>query len=308
MDRQSAASPNDTQSAPESMHSSSVIHTHYEGTSRSFRSFLSPRTLLRSLWGNRALLHQLSKSRFSAGHREDILGMAWLVLEPLLMLAVYSVVFIMIFKARWPGAENKPIIRVLCLYGGIVTYQMFAQTLGASANMIRGAKGYVKLMVFPTETLPASVVGGLAIPSGIGFALLLVIALLGGVPVRPTVFLLPIVLLPMCLLILGLAWFLSALCVFIPDVRTVTGLVVRFGFFLTPIVYPLNAERIPGNLRILLRLNPLSTIVVNVRRVLLFGQMPEWLYLLAVAVVSAVICQLGFAFFMRSKRWFADVV
>jgi lipopolysaccharide transport system permease protein len=96
--------------------------------------------------------------------------------------------------------------------------------------------------------------------------------------------------------------------VFVPDVRTLTSLVVRFMFFLTPIVYPLEADRVSNTMRFLLRLNPLTTIVVNVRRVLIFGQMPEWGYLGAVTLGAALVCQLGFAFFMRSKRWFADVV
>ena len=287
---------------------SRLVHTHYEGGRPSVRRYLWPHTLVRTLWAHRRLLHQLSKSRFSAGHREDVLGMAWLVLEPLMLLAVFSVVFIVIFKARWPGAEDKPIMRVLCLYAGIVTYQMFAQTASASANMIRSARGYVKLMVFPTEMLPASVVGGILLPSGIGFALLLITATLGGVTPTLTVLWLPVVLIPMWLLLLGLGWFLSALCVFVPDVRTLTALVVRFMFFLTPIVYPLEGDRVSGTMRLLLRLNPLTTIVVNVRRVLIFGQAPEWGYLAVVTLGAALVCQLGFVFFMRSKRWFADVV
>ncbi|MBN1919487.1 MAG: ABC transporter permease [Verrucomicrobia bacterium] len=283
-------------------------HTRYEGGRSRFLPYLSPVRLVRSLWRHRALLHQLSKSRFSAGHREDVLGMAWLVLEPLALLGVFSVVFIVIFKAPWPGAEDKPIMRVLCLYAGIVTYQMFAQTVSAAAGMIRSARGYVKLMVFPTEVLPASVVGGILVPSAIGFALLLITATLGGVTPTLTALWLPVVLIPMWLLLLGLVWFLSALCVFVPDVRTVTALVARFMFFLTPIVYPLNADRVPNTMRFLLRLNPLTTIVENVRRVLIFGQGPEWGYLAVVTLGAALVCQVGFASFMRSKRWFADVI
>jgi len=303
VDQASTASASDAASG-----AGGLPHTRYEGGKPRSLPYLSPVVLVRRLWRHRALLHQLSKSRFSAGHREDVLGMAWLVLEPLALLAVFSVVFLVIFKATWPGAEGKPLVRVLCLYAGIVTYQMFAQTVSASTDMIRNARGYVKLMVFPTETLPASVVGGILVPSAIGFALLLIAAAAGGATPTLTVFLLPVVLIPMWLLILGLGWFLSALCVFVPDVRTLTALVVRFMFFLTPIVYPLQGERVSDTMRFLLRLNPLTTIVENVRRVLVFGQMPEWGYLAVVTLGAALVCQLGYAFFMRSKRWFADVV
>jgi len=288
-------------------------HVRYEGGRPRLLPYLSPVALAKRLWRHRTLLRQLSKSRFSAGHREDILGMAWLVLEPLTLLAVFSVVFIVVFQADWPGTKDlsegqRRLIRVLCLYAGIVTYQMFAQTMSASADMIRNARGYVKLMVFPTEMLPASVVGGILVPSGIGFALLLIAAAIGGITPTLTALWLPVVLIPMWLLILGLGWFLSALCVFVPDVRTLTALVVRFMFFLTPIVYPLNAGKVPNTMRFLLRLNPLTTIVENVRRVLLFNEMPEWGYLAVVTLGAALVCQIGYAFFMRSKRWFADVV
>jgi len=291
---------------PNGMQSSGLIHTHYGGISRSFVPFLSPVVLAKSLWDNRLLLRQLSKSRFAAGHREDILGVAWLVLEPLVMLAVYSVVFVFIFQVKWEGVPGKELGTTLYLYAGIVTYQIFAQSLAMSSAIVRDSRSYVKLMVFPTEVLPASVVGGMMVPTLIGYVLIIIVALLGGIGLPVTVFLLPVVLIPMYLMILGLAWFLSALCVFIPDTRTITMLITRFTFFLTPIVYPIG--RAPPLVRRLLLLNPMTTIVESVRAVLMQGKMPPWIALGVVTVVSALICQFGFAFFMRSKRAFADVI
>jgi len=288
---------------------SGVIHTHHGGISRSFVPFLSPLALVRRLWGNWTLLHQLSKSRFAAGHREDILGVAWLVLEPLVMLAVYSVVFVFIFQVKWEGVPGKALGTTLYLYAGIVTYQIFAQSLAMSSAIIRDSRSYVKLMVFPTEVLPASVVGGMIVPTFIGYALIVVVALLSGIGVPTTALLLPVVLIPMYLMILGLAWFLSALCVFIPDTRTITMLITHFAFFLTPIVYPLARVRegIPVLYRLLL-LNPMTTIVESVRMILIQGKMPPWFALGVITVASALVSQLGFAFFMRSKRAFADVI
>jgi len=286
------------------------IHLHYEGGKPAFWRYALPHVLVRTLWRNRALLHQLSKSRFSAGHREDILGMAWLVLEPLALLGVYSIVFLVILKFKFAsrtGAEFGPLGNTLSLYAGIVTYQMFASALNASASVIRTAQGYVKQMVFPTEVLPASVVGGLIVPAAIGYAIVLAAAAIGGLPVGPIALALPAVLAPMFLLVLGLGWLLGALAVFIPDVRTLTGIVTRFGFFLTPVVYPLSIVK-DADARALLMLNPLTWVVEGVRSVLLRAQAPMWLHLGLLAVGSVVLCQLAFAFFIRSKRWFADVV
>jgi len=286
------------------------IHLHYEGGKPAFWRYALPHVLVRTLWRNRALLHQLSKSRFSAGHREDILGMAWLVLEPLALLGVYSIVFLVILKFKFAsrtGAEFGPLGNTLSLYAGIVTYQMFASALNASASVIRTAQGYVKQMVFPTEVLPASVVGGLIVPAAIGYAIVLAAAAIGGLPVGLIALVLPAVLVPMFLLVLGLGWLLGALAVFIPDVRTLTGIVTRFGFFLTPVVYPLSIVK-DADARALLMLNPLTWVVEGVRSVLLRAQAPMWLHLGLLAVGSVVLCQLAFAFFIRSKRWFADVV
>jgi len=306
MDRQSAPSRDNAQSP---IQSAGLVHTHYGGIKCSFLPFLSPAAILRSLWGNRTLLRQLSKSRFAAGHREDILGVAWLVLEPLVMLAVYAVVFVFIFHVRWERVPGAELGTTLYLYAGIVTYQIFAQSLAMSSAIVRDSRSYVKLMVFPTEILPASVVGGMMVPTLIGYVLIIVVALVGGIGLPATVLLLPVVLIPMYLMILGLAWFLSALCVFIPDTRTITMLITHFAFFLTPIVYPLaRVQAGAPTLYRLLMLNPMTTIVESVRAVMIKGAMPPWIAWAAVTVVSALICQLGFAFFMRSKRNFADVL
>jgi lipopolysaccharide transport system permease protein len=286
------------------------VHMRYEGGKTRFWPNTLPHVLVRTLWRNRALLHQLSKSRFSAGHREDILGMAWLVLEPLALLGVYSIVFLVILKFKFAdrtGGEFGPLGNTLSLYAGIVTYQMFASALNASASVIRTAQGYVKQMVFPTEVLPASVVGGLIVPGAIGYAIVLAAAAIGGLPVGAIALALPLVLAPMFLLVLGLGWLLGALAVFIPDVRTLTTIVTRFGFFLTPVVYPLSIVK-DANARALLMLNPLTWVVEGVRSVLLRAQAPMWLHLGVLAVGSLLLCQLAFAFFVRSKRWFADVV
>jgi lipopolysaccharide transport system permease protein len=284
--------------------SAAHVHVRYEGRKARFLPYLSPVALVRDLWRHRALLHQLSKSQFSAGHREDFLGKGWLVLEPLAMLAVYSLVFIVILGF---SSEGGPLASVLGLYAGIVTYQMFAQALSTSANLIRGAHGYVKLMVFPTQVLPGSIVGGLVVPGFIGYGLVLLVAAIGGLPVKAVVLLLPIVLIPMYVLVLGLSWILSALCVFIPDMRTMTTILIRFAFFLTPVVYPL--KRLEGTpFHTLLMLNPLTAIIEGVRDVLVRHEGPNWLYLAIVTAGALVLCQIAYAFFMRSKRWFADVL
>jgi lipopolysaccharide transport system permease protein len=120
------------------------------------------------------------------------------------------------------------------------------------------------------------------------------------------VLLLPLVLLPLVLLALGLAWLLAALAVFVRDVVYAMGVVLSLCLFLTPIFYPL--ERVPARLRLVLALNPLAAVVDGFRRVIALGRPPDWPALAYALLVSLVVFAGGYAFFVRMKRSFADVL
>ena len=121
-----------------------------------------------------------------------------------------------------------------------------------------------------------------------------------------TIVFLPLMYLPLILLCLGLGWFLASLGVFIRDIDNLTNVVVRMLLFLTPIFYP--ASLVPPRVRPIIYLNPMSFIVNHFRRIILWGQQPDWIELLAVTAGTFVVCMLGYIWFMKSKKTFADVI
>ncbi|MCK4390592.1 MAG: ABC transporter permease [Desulfobacterales bacterium] len=121
-----------------------------------------------------------------------------------------------------------------------------------------------------------------------------------------TIILLPLAWLPMMLFSLGWGYFLASIGVFVRDVGATVGLFITMLFFLSPIFYPL--EAVPEELRIFCQVNPIAIFVEDARRVVLWGQCPDWPWFFAGLALSVLIFVFGFTWFMRSKRAFADVI
>ena len=165
---------------------------------------------------------------------------------------------------------------------------------------------YVKKVVFPLEILPVSVLGSALVNSLMSLTILLAANLLVHGFIPWTLIFLPLMYLPLVLLCLGLSWFLASLGVFVRDVGQLIGVAVQVLFFMTPIFYPISA--LPANLQFILYLNPLTFIINHFRRAILWGQIPDWGEFLGVTVGAFVVCILGYIWFMKSKKTFADVV
>lgn len=259
------------------------------------------------IWARHAsLLMRLCRRELQARYRGSVFGTAWLLIAPVLSLALYMFVFSVIADARWPNTDGpRGSFAVLVLYG-LSVYWFFAESIARAPTIIRENASYVTKILFPLEVLtPAAVLVG-----AIGFLvsclpLAVAYGFFFGAP-PATVLLLPIILLPLLLITLGLAWFLASLAVFIPDVRQIVGLVLAGALFLAPVFYPL--EQVPERFRGFLYMNPLTVPVHLGRQVLFEGAMPDWsvwfLYTLAALAVSS----LGYVWFMRTKSTFADVL
>lgn len=241
-----------------------------------------------------------------------MLGRTWVVLDPLILLAVYGFVFGMLFYSRPGVMDQGPTGFVLSLYAGMLAYQVFATSANMATGAVTSARSYVKQLVFPVEVLPAATVGGVLVGTFIGFGLLVVAVVVIGNGLGWTsglgwqVIFLPVVLVPVVLLALGTSWLAASLGVYIPDVRKIVAVITQVGFFLTPIIWPLAA--FPDEYRWVLHLNPLTVIVESVRDVALRAQQPDWIGLAIVTLVALGVCQVGYAFFMKTKRGFADVL
>ncbi|GAB2497625.1 ABC transporter permease [Arenimonas alkanexedens] len=261
-----------------------------------------------SLWSNARLLRDLTWREISGRYRGSVLGLIWSILTPLMMLAVYTFVFSVVFGARWsasvlPGGKFD---FALFVFVGVMLHAVLAEAITRAPSLIIGNANYVKKVIFPLELLPATVVGAAGFHALIALGILLVsvVALGGGLPW--TVLWMPLLLLPLLLLSLGLAWGLAALGVFLRDTSQVTGVLATVLMFLAPVFYPVSA--LPESLRAWLYLNPLTFVIEQSRGVIFAGEAPDLALLGLFWLGAALAAQLGFWFFQKSRSGFADVL
>jgi lipopolysaccharide transport system permease protein len=276
-------------------------------SSRSLGRLLNPLRLTVSLWAHRQLIREFTRREVLGRYRGASLGVLWSFLTPLMMLAVYAFVFRVVFNARWGiKAEESRGGFAMTMFCGMCVYQVFSECLTRAPSLIVGNVNYVKKVVFPLEILPVAVLGSALIHLAVSMVLLIVAVAIAYGTVCPPLACLPIVLLPVALISLGLSWLLASLGVYIRDVGHAIGVVVQILFFMTPVFYPISA--VPDAFQFWMRLNPLTDVVEQARRVVIYQQFPDWQAVGIGIIIGAVICQLGYAWFMKTKRGFADVV
>ena len=230
-----------------------------------------------------------------------------MIISPLIMLAVYTFVFSVVFKARWgAGFGDSKVAFALIIFCGISAFNIFSESVNGSAGTITGNPNYVKKVVFPLEILPVSIVF-----TAVFFGLISLIILLAGVILvmhqfSLTIICLPLIFVPLFLLCCGMSWFVASLGVYLRDLPHIIGIVMQALIFMTPVFY--STEMIPESLRPVLAINPLTTIVQTTRHILIYNKWPDWTSLAIVTLVSLGVFQLGYFWFMKTKRGFADVL
>lgn len=263
--------------------------------------------MVASLWRNRQLILQMSKREVVGRYRGSVMGMAWSFFNPVLMLAVYTFVFSVVFQTRWgvAGEASKTSFAIL-LFVGMIVHGLFAECANRAPSLVLGNVNYVKKVVFPLEILPWVAMGSALFHAAISLLVLLVAQLVFHQSLPWTVVLFPLVLLPLLLATMGAAWFLAAIGVYLRDVSQTIGIITTVLLFLSPIFYPISA--LPEQYRIWLHLNPLTFIIEEGRKTLVFGQMPDWSGWGVYMVVSVAIAWMGFWWFQKTRKGFADVL
>lgn len=260
---------------------------------------------IRSLYANRSLLCSIVIRDIETRYRGTMLGFLWVVLYPLMMLAVYAFVFGGVFNARWgSGGGMKDF--VLMLYCGLIVHALFSETLTRSPAAVLSNPSYVKKVVFPLELLPISHLASAIFNALIGLGLLCIFLLIQYQSIPPTALYVPLVFIPLLLLTAGLAWFLAAIGVFFRDVGQMIGMAMSVLLFLSPVFYP--ASSAPALAQKLIYLNPLTYPIEELRAVLILGNQPDWSHWGAYFSVSIVVAIGGLWVFQKSRPAFADVI
>jgi lipopolysaccharide transport system permease protein len=267
----------------------------------------SPKEIAASLWRNRSLIAQMTKRDVLGRYRGSIMGLGWSLFHPLVMLAIYTFVFSVVFRARWPGiVEGSTVDFALLLFVGMILHGLFAECVNRAPTLVLSNPNYVKKVVFPLEILPYVALGSAVFHGGISLAVMLLALLLTQGTIPWTIVLIPFVLLPLLCATLGIAWFLSALGVYIRDIVQITGIITTIFLFISPVFFPLSA--VPQEFQTLLKLNPLTFVIEAGRNVLIFGRTFDWIGWTWYAVGSFAVAWTGFWWFQKTRRGFADVV
>jgi len=270
------------------------------------RSLYNPFSPFTCAWQYRALIARLAKREIEARYRGSILGVIWAFVVPMLMLGVYTFVFSIVFRIRWevPTEENGAF--ALLLFSGLIIFNLFSECVTRAPGLMLENVSYIKKVVFPLEIMPWVSMQVALFNAAVSLLILLVFYLVvHGLP-PATFLLLPVVVFPLVLLILGLGWFLSSLGVFLRDVRPFVGVVTTMMMFLSPIFYPLSA--IPEAYRGLIQLNPLTLVLNASKSVMVWGQTPQWIDWFLYVMFSWMVGWLGFVWFQKTRKGFADVV
>lgn len=265
-----------------------------------------PISLVNSLWKNRSLISQMTTREVIGRYRGSVMGLAWSFFNPILMLAVYTFVFSEIFKARWVGVETGKGGFAVLLFVGMIVHGLFAECANRAPSLVMSHSNYVKKVVFPLEILPVITLGSALFHSCISLVVLLAAQLLIMGQLYWTALLFPLILVPLVLATLGVSWLLASLGVYLRDVGHVITVLTTVLLFLSPVLYPIAA--LPEVYKPWLQLNPLTYIIEESRSVLLFGHLPDWTSLGVAIIVGAVVASIGFWFFQKTRKGFADVI
>lgn len=253
----------------------------------------------RELYRYREMFWGLVSREVRARYKGSVLGFLWSLLNPLLMMAVYSLVFAVFMRIQIPHYA-------VFLFCGLLPWSWFTTTLTNGAAAIVANSNLIKKVYFPLEILPLVNVTTNLVNFLFSLPVLALFMLISGVPFTVHLLALPVLLLIQFALTLGLALLLATLNAFFRDVEQLLGPLLLAWFYVTPVIYP--ADMIPQGYKFLFWANPMAPLIVSYQDVLYRGQAPDFRHLIYAGLSSVVLFLVGYALFYRQKFNFAEVV
>ena len=265
--------------------------------------------LVRSLWRHRQLIVEMTKREIIGRYKGSVMGLVWSFLNPVLMLAVYTFFFSVVFKARWQTGTAEPESRgmfAILLFAGLIVHGLFAEVLNKSPQLMLANVNYVKKVVFPLEILPFVALGAAVFHAMVSILVLLLAFVAVNGHLQWTAVFLPLVFFPLLPFTLGIAMVLASLGVYLRDVGQTVGIFTTVMLFLSPVFFPVDA--LPESLRPWMMANPLTFIIEQSRSVVIWGRLPDWLGLAQYTAAASLVAWIGHAWFQKTRKGFADVL
>lgn len=266
----------------------------------------SPVSMIRSAWINRELILQLTRKDVVGRYKGSLLGLAWSYVNPLFMLGIYTLFFTQIFHARWGSSDGGKGQYATALFAGLIMHSFFSECITRGSQLITSNANYVTKVIFPLEILPWVSSLTALYHSLASLVVLAIFSLIFNGHIPPTFLLFPVVLFPLLLISTAVGWLLASLGTYARDVGQLTGLVAVALLYTSPVFFPL--EQMKPMMQNVMRLNPLTTLIVQGRNVLLWGQLPDWADLGTYTLGALVACWLCYIWFQRTRPGFIDVL
>jgi lipopolysaccharide transport system permease protein len=254
----------------------------------------------RELWAYRELLYVLTMRDIRVRYKQTVLGFAWAIIQPMMMMVVFSIFFGHLAQIPSDG-HPYPIF----VYAALLPWSFFSNSITSSANSVVGSANLVSKVYFPRLIIPLSSVGSGLVDFAIATTILLLLMIYYGVSWTFNLLIVPLLVAEVVLTALGVGTFLAALNVAYRDFRYVIPFMVQFWLFATPVVYP--ASIVPPQWQWTLYLNPMAGVVEGFRSAFL-GQSFDASLLLISLVVSTILFGAGITYFQKVERRFADVI
>jgi lipopolysaccharide transport system permease protein len=253
------------------------------------------------------LWRTLVSQDLAARYRGTLLGRAWPVLMPLVMLAVYGFVFGAIFRARWPGlAEGDHLGFTLNLFAGLLLHGMMGETVAAAPDLLLRNSNFVRKVVFPLPVLVAVPLGTAVVHASVGLGLLALVNAVFGSGLHASLLAVPLVLLPYLAVLYGVSLAFAALGVYIRDLSQIAGVLVMLVLFTGAVFFP--RSMVPDAVAGLVDVNPLTWPVAAVRDALLLGHWPDPVASLKYSLAACAVLVVGWTCFGKLRQGFADVL
>ena len=249
--------------------------------------------IFKKIYNYRELLKTNVKKEIRGRYKNSILGVMWSFLNPLLQLAVYSI----IFGALLAGGDSTYYIYI-CV--ALIPWTYFTTAITQSSFTIIGNADIIKKVYFPREILPISVVTSGAVNFVISTIIILFFVIFSGIGLSWYLLLYPVILLVQYVLLLGIGFIVSAITVYFRDLEHIIGIILLAAFYGTPIVYKL--EQLPVNLQIILQLNPMTHIINAYRDIFYYQQMPNMKIIGLLFLVSVALLVVGYFIFKKLQK------
>lgn len=258
-----------------------------------------------SLYRHSGLIGNFVKRDLLARYKGSAMGVCWAIVQPIVMLILYTYVFSTILKVRVGPSEGTGIFAIY-LFCGMLPWNAFQEGISRSATVIFDNANLIKRTIFPAEILPIYIVASGLVNELIGLVVLLGAVLLTAKTISPVLLFLPVILLLQGAFTLGLAWIIAAINVFVRDVGQLLGMVLSLWMFMTPVFYP--PSLVPPSFEWILFINPMMWVVESYRGIVLRGVMPPLTGLAVLALCSSTTFVVGRLLFRRMQGAFADVI